>query len=200
MTTFYLVRHAEKDGPSTLLSGRPPGVGLTEPGRLQAERIADVLATMPIRRILSSPLARARQTASPTAQRLALDVECSEALGDIDYGEWTSRTAESLESNVEWQQFLGFRSGKGIPGGELLLDVQGRFVGEMLRLRTEMPEGSVALFSHSDPIKLAIAYFGAVPLDCIDRFDIDTASISTLTLTDWGPRIHGINRRVDPVD
>ena len=194
MTTFYLVRHAEKDGPADLLSGRAPGLGLSAAGRRQAEQLAEALAHEPIGRVTSSPLARARETASPLAQRLGVPAGVSEALRDIDYGAWTDRTAESLQDDPDWQRFHGFRSGSRIPEGEFLADVQARVVREMLRLRSEVPEGGIALVSHSDPIKLAIAHFAGVPLDLFSRFEIDSASVSIVVLTDRDARIVGMNR------
>lgn len=196
MTTFYLVRHAEKDGNPGLLSGRKPGVGLTEAGRRQAAAIADVLADEPIRKVLSSPLERARLTAAAAAERLGLGVELSDAIGDLDYGAWTGRTAESLQDDEPWRRFHAFRSGHRIPGGELLLEAQARFVGEMLRLRDDFPESGVALFSHADPIKLAIAHFAGVPLDLFSRLDVDAASLSVVTLDHREARIRCVNRRL----
>ena len=196
MTTFYLVRHAEKDGPADLLSGRAPGPGLSAAGQRQAVQLADALAHEPIGRVLSSPLERARKTALPLAERLGVDAATSQALGDIDYGAWTGRTAEALQDDPEWQRFHGFRSGQRIPQGEFLAEVQARFVREMLRLRSEVPEGGIALVSHSDPIKLAIAHFAGVPLDLFGRFEIDSASLSIVVLTDEAVRIVAVNRLI----
>lgn len=196
MTTFYLVRHAEKDGPADLLSGRVPGPGLSAAGHRQAAQLADALAHEPIGRVISSPLQRARETALPLARSLGVEAEPSEALGDIDYGAWTDRTAKSLEGDAQWQRFHAFRSGQRIPGGEFLADVQARFVREMLRLRFDVPEGGIALVSHSDPIKLAIAHFAGVPLDLFSRFEIDSASLSILVLTGDAVRVVGVNRLI----
>lgn len=194
MTTFYLVRHAEKDGPADLLSGRAPGLGLSAAGHRQAAQLAEALAHEPIGWVISSPLQRARETASPLAERLGVEPSAAEALGDIDYGLWTDRTAESLQDDPEWRRFHSFRSGHRIPDGEFLADVQARFVREMLRLRLEVPEGGIALVSHSDPIKLAIAHFAGVPLDLFSRFEVDPASVSIVVLGDRDARIVGINR------
>lgn len=196
MTTFYLVRHAEKDGPPGFLSAEQPGFGLTEAGRRQAERVAEALAAEPIRRVVSSPLERARLTAAATAERLGLAVELSDAIGDLDYGAWTGHTAESLQDDAAWRRFHDFRSGHRIPGGELLLEVQARFVSEMLRLRDESPHSGLALFSHADPIKLAVAHFAGVPLDVFTRLEIDPASLCVVTLDDREPRIGCVNRRL----
>ncbi len=194
MTTFYLVRHAEKDAPADLLSGRAPGPGLTAAGHRQAARLAEALAGKPIERVISSPLQRARETALPLARGLGLGAGQSEAFRDIDYGAWTGRTAESLQGDPQWQRFHAFRSGRRIPEGESLSEVQARFVREMLRLRAELPEGGIAVISHSDPIKLAIAHFTGVPLDLSSRLEIDSGSLSILVLTGHAARIVCVNR------
>ena len=196
MTTFYLVRHAEKDGPPGLLSARAPGRGLTAAGRDQARQLAEVLAPEPIRRVLSSPLARARETAAPLAERLGIDVEVAAGLTEIDYGEWTDRTVEDLEGDAECRRHHAFRSGVPIPGGELLLETQARIVREMLQIAMEMPDGAVALVSHGDPLRLALTWLAGAPLDFFERFDLDYASVTTVTLTHAGPRIHEVNRRL----
>ncbi len=196
MTTFYLVRHAEKDGPPSLLSARAPGHGLTAAGREQARQLAGALAREPIRRVLSSPLARARETAAPLAQRLGLDVEVAAALTDIDYGEWTGRIVQELSGDARWQRHHAFRSGVRIPGGERLLETQARIVREMLEIASQTPDAAVALVSHGDPLRLALAWLAGAPLDFFDRFDLDYASVTTVTLTHAGPRIHEVNRRI----
>ena len=49
-----------------------------------------------LRHIFCSPLERARETAEPLAQRLGLPVLLSEALNEMDFGEWT------LKPFAEW--------------------------------------------------------------------------------------------------
>lgn len=49
-------------------------------GVAQAQALADLLADRPIRRLLSSPTARCRQTVEPLAHRLGLPVEDHDAL------------------------------------------------------------------------------------------------------------------------
>jgi len=145
--------------------------------------------------VLSSPLARARATAAPTAERLGVELEISAALADIDYGEWTDRTVESIADSEAWRRYHAFRSGTRIPGGELLVEVQARVVSELLAA-AQARDGNVALFSHGDPIRLALAWCCGAPIDLFDRFEIDYASVTTIVLTDTGPRIREVNRRI----
>jgi probable phosphomutase (TIGR03848 family) len=193
MTTFFLIRHGSNDLVGKAIAGRLPGISLNREGKRQAERLAVRLAKEPIELIFSSPLERAIETAVPLAKRLGLDIQISDALNEIDFGDWTRQTFEHLETLPRWQQWNSFRSGTRIPDGELMLEVQLRMVAEIHRLRKEYPDQTLALFSHGDPIRAALAYYLGVPLDLFQRIEVDPASASILALSDFGPRILRLN-------
>jgi 2,3-bisphosphoglycerate-dependent phosphoglycerate mutase len=69
--TFYLIRHAQ-------CIVRPalgfPGWPLSPVGMKQAERLADLLGSLGITSVFSSPFARAIATARPFAQKHSLDI------------------------------------------------------------------------------------------------------------------------------
>ena len=79
------------------------------------------------------------------------------------------------------------------PGGELMPEVQTRFVAAIARIRAVHPGESVAIFSHGDVIRSAVAYFAGVPLDLFLRLEIRPASISSVRLYDDWLQILGIN-------
>lgn len=70
VTTFYLIRHAEKD--------RTEGVGndpqLTEEGLKRAQRWAEVLGLEPLDAVYSTDYQRTRQTAAPAAEANRLEI------------------------------------------------------------------------------------------------------------------------------
>ena len=68
-TTLYLMRHGHVHNPANILYGRLPGFRLSALGIQQAEAGGEWLASRPIKAIYSSPMERARQTASIVAQR-----------------------------------------------------------------------------------------------------------------------------------
>jgi probable phosphomutase (TIGR03848 family) len=194
MTTIYLIRHATNDTIGRSIAGRVPGVSLNTEGRQQAERLAVRLAKEPIEIIVSSPLDRAVETAVPLAKRLGQDVQISEALTELDYGDWTKQKLEQLEAVPKWRQWNSFRSGHRIPNGEMMVEVQARMVGEIQRLRTQYPEQGIAIFSHGDPIRTVIAYYLGVPLDLFQRIEINPAAVSIILLDDYAPKIMCLNR------
>lgn len=77
----YFVRHAvaaDRSGWGGSDDLRP----LTKRGRRQADRLADLLADEPVKRIVSSPSVRCVETVQPLARRLGLVVETSRALAE----------------------------------------------------------------------------------------------------------------------
>jgi probable phosphoglycerate mutase len=73
-----------------------------------------------------------------------------------------------------------------------MLEVQARAVG-LIEARHREAEGAVVLVSHSDVIKVAVAYYLGLPVDAWHRFDVDPASITTLVVGDWGARVVRLN-------
>ncbi len=197
MTTFLLIRHGENDVLSRALAGRAPGVHLNERGRKQAELLGRRLAGRGIGRILSSPMERARETAEPLARRLGLEIEICDSIIEIEYGAWTGKTMAELQTLEQWKQWNTLRSGTRPPGGESILEVQARTVGEIEKLRRAFPENTLALFSHGDPIRSALVYYLGMPLDMLQRLKISTASVSALKLGDWGAELHSFNETFD---
>jgi len=77
---LHFVRHGEVANPEGILYGRREGFGLSPRGHEMAKRSADALATRPITKILSSPLQRAVESATPLATQLKLEIEIDERL------------------------------------------------------------------------------------------------------------------------
>ncbi len=153
MTTFYLIRHAEKDAVEGVLAGRTPGIALSARGLRQAEALARHLRGERIDAVFSSLIQRAQETAAAIARDRGLGVELCEPITEVEFGEWTGASLSGLAPQERWRRFNTFRSGTPIPGGETALAVQARFVSEMLRLRDARPGGGVALVSHANPIR-----------------------------------------------
>jgi probable phosphomutase (TIGR03848 family) len=193
MTTFILIRHATTDSVKERIAGRMPDMHLNSEGTAQAESLAESLAEAPLIAIYTSPLERARETAEPIARHHRLEIQCSDALTEINFGEWTGRTFRELQGDRKWQQFNSFRSGTRVPGGELMCEVQTRVVAELERIRKRYPDDTIAIVSHGDPIRAVIAYYAGIPLDLFLRVEIGPASVSVIAIDDYGPRILLLN-------
>jgi len=168
-------------------------VHLNGNGRAQAERMADRLASLSITKIFSSPMERAVETAEPLAARLGAKVEIHEAFNELNFGGWTGRTFSELETIEQWKQWNSYRLGIRPPNGEMMLEVQTRFVAAIERLREHLAKERIAIFSHGDPLKSVLMYYLGMPVDHFLRLDISVASFSILCLADWGARVEGFN-------
>lgn len=162
---------------------------LNEEGRAQAEKLAERLKSIPIDAIYCSPLERTVETVLPLANLFGLTLHTSEKLLEIDIGDWTGCEPRQLADDPLWQRYSTFRSGTRPPNGELIVEVQHRMVTDVERLRKEYPQGTVAISSHADPIKTVLAHYAGVPLDFIPRLEISPASVSIISINDYGPKI-----------
>ena len=192
-TTFLLIRHAAHGLLGHKMAGCMSGVCLNEAGQAQAGQLAERLASIPLDAIYSSPLERAQETAAPLAARLGLPVQTCPAIVEINYGDWTGLTFEELQAHPEWLPYNQFRSGSRIPGGEMMLEAQARVVTQMQQLCLQHPDQRIALVSHADIIKGALAYYLGMPLDLFLRLEISPASVSILTLNEYGPKVLCVN-------
>jgi probable phosphomutase (TIGR03848 family) len=187
MTTILLVRHGQNDFIGRRLAGRLPGVHLNEAGRRQAETVAQLLAAVPLKAVYSSPLERAVETATPLARRLDLPVITRPGLMEIDFGSWTAKTMKQMQRMKAWKLVQEKPSEMRFPGGVSFAEAQQRIASEVQAIADcHKPDEMVACFSHSDAIKLAVAYFLGMPLDNFQRIAIDLTSITILNVPKEG--------------
>ena len=180
MTTFFLIRHAACSGLGQILWGRTPGICLNETGKLQAQRLAERFHGITLQAIYSSPMERALETAETIARTMNLEVNKNPAFDEIDFGEWSGKSFDTLASDEVWRRFNSHRSTTTIPGGEAFLEVQTRVVMELERLSSQHNDARVAIVSHADVIKAAVGYFAATPIDLLQRIEISPCSVSII--------------------
>jgi len=79
MAIVRMVRHGE----AAAAYGQHPDPGLSDRGRRQAETVADELAPLGPLLVVSSPMARAQETAAPLAERWGRQAEIDPAVSEI---------------------------------------------------------------------------------------------------------------------
>ena len=135
MTTIVLVRHSSVEAIGNWLAGRRLGLPLNDRGLNEATTLVDRMACFRITAIYSSPMQRAVETASPLAQRLSLEIRVRDEFNEFDFGEWTGKRFDELDSLTAWRRFNQFRATASIPGGENMLAVAARMVTGIESLR-----------------------------------------------------------------
>ena len=126
-----LTRHGRSDANAAgLLAGRSRGVHLDEVGRGQADMAAQRLAGLELREIVTSPLARCRETATALARQQGRRVRprVDKRLVECGYGDWTGQSLSSLAEDPLWKVVQHHPSAMVFPGGESMIDMQRRAV------------------------------------------------------------------------
>jgi probable phosphoglycerate mutase len=142
---LFAVRHGETEWS---LTGRHTGrtdVPLTEAGRDRARSIAAALSGRSFALVLTSPLARARDTAALAGFP---DAEADEDLREWDYGDYEGRTTSDIrDERPGW-----FLWRDGVPNGESIDDVATR--ADRVVARARAADGDVLVFAHGHFLRI----------------------------------------------
>lgn len=75
-------------------------------------------------------------------------------------------------------------------------EVQRRIGTHLRAVAGRLPGKSVAIVSHCDAIRAAVAAILGLSLDYLLRFDVAPASVSRIEVGDWGGRVLSLNEAV----
>lgn len=190
MQTVYLIRHGETDYNR---EGRVQGFtesALSELGREQARRLGERLRQAGIDVAVSSPLARAVDTA-----RIALDggveLETHAGLREINLGIWEGRVAGEIRASYPDEVKLWFdRPSKlRIDGAETIGQFRRRITRTMNAIRKSHGDQTIAAFVHGGVICSYLTSLLGMRLDDIWRFKIRNGSLTRVTFPMNKPRI-----------
>ncbi len=152
MLRLLCIRHAQSTWNAT---GRWQGQAdppLSEQGRLQAVALAERLRAegWPLQALVTSDLARARDTAVLLGEAFGLVPDPWPALREADIGCWSGRRSEEIEG--AWPDvYARFRAGDPdlrVGGGESRRAVRARALGAVRRLERHFGEGTLAVVTH----------------------------------------------------
>lgn len=186
---LLLVRHGTTPITGKLLTGRLPGVHLSEEGIRQAKGAAERLAPLPVKALYSSPLERCLETAAPIAERHRLQVATLDDLAEVDYGDWQGRSFKQLYRLKAWGELHGRPADFRFPDGESIREAQTRGMRAIEALRTRHAKQAVVVVSHADMVRLIVAGYLGLGLDLYQRIVVGVASVSVLALGDPVPRL-----------
>lgn len=179
---IFLIRHGQT---AWSLSGQHTGrtdIPLTAEGEAEARTLHERLRTPVFKRVLVSPLQRARQTADLAG--LAMPAEIEPDLVEWDHGEYEGlRSAEIRAIKPDWNIYQ-----HGCPGGESPTQVSLRADRIIARLRAL--DGNIVIFSHGHFGCVLAARWIGLEIEQASHFLLDTATVSILG--------YGHQRAVEP--
>ena len=149
MAEIIIVRHGETEwNVGEIFRGRVE-IGLNETGKKQAELLVQYLSDLKIEAIYSSPLKRALEVAQAIAKYHKLNVEVSQGLNDLDFGEWQGLTRREVREKFPkvYAEWVNHPERVKLPRGESLDEVRKRaltVVGKVIAKH----QGNIILVSH----------------------------------------------------
>ena len=169
---IWLARHGATEWSR---SGQHTGVTdlpLLPDGEEDGRRLGRRIGHYPFERVLSSPLARARETARLSG--FGDRVEITDLLVEVNYGEYEGiRTRDIQRDHPGWELFED-----GSPGGESPQQVSDR----MDRLLEEIgePAGDVLLFGHGHCLRALTARYLGLAVRVAGLLRLEAGSLSIL--------------------
>ena len=182
MTTLLLVRHATTATTGARLGGRTEGVRLDDAGRAQAEETARRLVPLPVKAVYASPLERTWETARIVAAPHRRRVRVCEGVVEVEYGTWTNRPLKEVARRKLWPVVQARPSLVRFPQGESIRAMQLRAVDALQELVARHRRDVIAVVSHADVIKAAVAFYLGLPIDLFQRLHVSPASVTVLRL------------------
>jgi broad specificity phosphatase PhoE len=162
---LLLVRHGQdQDNARFLINGRRDAE-LTEMGKLQASDAARILRTTAISRAYTSPLTRARQTASIITDILGIaEAQVDADLIERDYGVLTGRPASEIPVYATRViESHGFKYVIEAPGVESYPQLWARAGNFLQRMHKQHGGEAVLVVAHNQIAKMIRANFSGAP-------------------------------------
>ena len=180
---LLFVRHGESVFNAEGRLAGQADVPLSDRGRRQVERLAPLVELYKPDRVLSSDLARARQTAETLGYP---DATLLPEWREMDLGSWTSERVETLEAD----QYAAWRAGALTPpGGELWSDFCARVADSLDRVMRDAGE-TVLISTHGGVVRAVCSLLVDLPPERI--VPVNPASLTAFECKDR-PRMVAFN-------
>ena len=196
---ILLVRHGET---TWNREGRYQGrtdIPLSETGHVQVRALGDRLRPIPLAIAVSSPLSRARATASAilagrggrtdgahSERGGSLELELDAGLLEISHGGWEGKLASEVERDHAemfgvWRTAPG-RDAHAGPGAETLGDVEARAWPVLERLAARLgPDDTGLIAAHDAVNRVLLCRILGLPLDQVWKFRQAPATLNVLS-------------------
>lgn len=187
-TLLLLIRHAETDWNNEYRFQGHSDTPLNEAGRATIPYLVEALRFWKPAAVYTSDLLRASEMALAAAQALGIESIPLEGLRECNYGNWEGKTLSEVagESSDKLELWRNDEAGIARGGGESLKQMQERTWSCLEGIADAHPGETVAIFTHSGPIRGAVCTIFGLSMAERYRFQVNNASISALKRTAEG--------------
>ncbi|OGF26084.1 hypothetical protein A2303_04765 [Candidatus Falkowbacteria bacterium RIFOXYB2_FULL_47_14] len=157
--SIYFARHGKTEyGEEHRLEGVSDSE-LTDEGKKQAGRLGLFLKDRNIKKIISSPLKRSRQTAAIVSGLTGADMNIDETWREMSYGAWDGKKKEDLKNLPDWQKRENNKYFFAHPEGESYDALYRRLEPAFGRLTDDWPLHNLLIVAHCGVLRAANKYF-----------------------------------------
>jgi broad specificity phosphatase PhoE len=198
--TLLVIRHGETSWNRERRIMGAADVPLSVAGREQCSAVAGMFrhfaeAGFSVDSIVTSPLARARESAGIIGASLGIEIREDEDLQEVRFGRWQGMTYEEVMRDPDYAAYARDPCASATPGGETILDVQARGLAALERGGL----GRRTLFvSHGDIIRSTICHYLAIPAAEYRRVRIDNCGLSAVDQVGASSEVKFVNLLADP--
>lgn len=184
MNLAIFMRHGQADNNvNRILVGRHLESHLTEKGKMQVKDTAQLLKSMSISKIYSSPVTRTIETTQIVGEELGLDYEIDDRLYEIDLGKLAGTNYDEVLNkygNLFLSFYMGDDSVLSNHGVESFTAVKSRIRDLLDQIMTRHNNHNVLLVTHLDPIKAAISYMLDLKPESLYKWHMRNAALTIL--------------------
>ena len=166
-TTIYMIRHAKSIANDSGLFGGITDYELSHEGLMQSDALANRLKDYEFDKIYCSPLKRAIQTISPTANMKNMDINIDNDLREINVGTWENILRDDLRKMYpEENKYIDETEYyTGMAGQEETIDVANRMYGTILKIAKDNLNKNIIITSHIVAIRAFLCKIMNIPFE-----------------------------------
>lgn len=185
ITRLLLLRHGEVETRyHRVFGGSQIDMNLSAAGHEQAKHLAAFLEGKAVDAIYVSPMKRALQTLAPMNAKRGHVPEIVQKLREVDFGDWTGLNWDEVRVrfNVSAYQWLHLLDQAAIPNAETGRQFRARIEPAVKAILEAQKGKTAAVVCHGGVIRMILSILLDLPLPTTSSFEIDYASITTLSV------------------
>lgn len=190
-TRLYLIRHGDvvKTRPNTYHGHKD--VDVTATGVAQLDRVAERLASAPLRAVYSSTLRRSRQGAAQVAKPHGLEVRSFPEFREKHFGAWEGLTYDEVAERYpeDWARWLVDPPSVRPEGGESYAEMQARVLIALSDVMAKHPGEAIALVAHGGVNRAILCHALGLDLTYVFRIEQDYGATNIIDFFPEGPAV-----------
>ena len=196
---WYFLRHGQiNSNLNKVYSGRSDEP-LNASGIEQARQAAELVSSKSIDRVISSPLARAGQTATIVASANNLKVTFDQAFNEMVFGPWEGLSEERVKQQypLEWALWNSQPDRLKLKRRETLEQLQARVIAGMRHIEAEGKGKNILVVSHVAVIRVVALYAQGRPLSDYKSIAVDNCQLLPISISEEA--LYALRTQADPM-